>query len=450
MKIQHKITLASSALFGIVFLIVAVVIYLSFNNTSNHIFYGELARTAKIAGMFYLEKDELTKSQYKPIEEAFYNLSPDQKISIYDEEDNIAFDTEDQSEDMSPRLNEIRQKVTLNFKNGSNYYHGLFYEDNQGDFVVLVKAKSPLIQGQLENLILILGLSFLLGMIILVTLTFRLSNLAYRPVRGTIKQVNTLNLNQKPLSLQYRKTGDELEELFEAFNSLLQEIEQNYEQQKNFIDYASHELKTPLAGIINQLEVSLKRERDKKEYEESAQIVLHEAERMRGILKNLLTFSSLNRVAHQKETIRIDELVWDVIDELSDRYSTDKFQIDLKIPSERFQVLEFQGNQTLLHLAVQNIIGNAAKFSKDHPVAITLKSTDGYLVMRIKDEGIGINKKDLDKIAQPFYRAENATQFPGSGLGVSIALRVFELHHIHYAIKSKVGKGTTITLEFSG
>src|SRR5699024_8932991 len=134
--------------------------------------YGELARTAKIAGMFYLEEDELTKAQYQPIADAFYNLSPDQKISIYDEQDSTAFDTEkNKSKTIIPRLDEIRQKGILNFKRGQDYYHGLFYEDNQGDFVVLVKAKNPLIQSQLQNLSLILVLSFLLGMTLLIMLT---------------------------------------------------------------------------------------------------------------------------------------------------------------------------------------------------------------------------------------------------------------------------------------
>src|SRR5699024_8961731 len=127
MKIRHKLTFVSSALFGVVFIIAAVVIYWSFDKSSKNIFYGELARTAKIAGMFYLEEDELTKAQYQPIADAFYNLSPDQKISIYDEQDSTAFDTEkNKSKTIIPRLDEIRQKGILNFKRGQDYYHGLF------------------------------------------------------------------------------------------------------------------------------------------------------------------------------------------------------------------------------------------------------------------------------------------------------------------------------------
>src|SRR5690625_2262164 len=448
MKISHKLTLVSSLLFAGVFLIVSVMIYISFNNTSKHIFYAELARTAKIAGMFYLEKDELSKTQYQPIEEAFYNLSPDQKISIYDEQDAIAFDTEDQSPELISSLDEIRQKETLNFKRGSDYYHGLFYEDNQGDFVVLVKAQSPMIQDQLNNLILILGLAFLLGMTLLVMLTSWLSKLAYKPVRHTIQQVNTLDLNQKPLHLKYKSTTDELEELFEAFNVLLKEIEQTYDQQKNFVDYASHELKTPLAGIISQLEVQLARERQPEEYRETSEVVLFEAERLRDILKNLLTFSSLNRVVHRKQMMRIDELLWEVLEQLSKKYSPNKFKVEMEVSPENSDLLEYEGNRILFGMALYNLLDNAAKFSDDTEVTIYFEIRKNRLNLIIQDRGIGMNTQDLKRIAQPFYRAQNATHYQGSGLGVSIALRILELHDIDFTIESEEGIGTRVILEF--
>lgn len=450
MKIHHKITLVTSILFGLVFLISAIAIYTAFYNSSKQLFHTELARTAQIAGMFYLEKDELSKSQYQPIEEAFYNLSSDQRISIYDEQDSIAFDTEMATEELIVRrLDEIRRKGAMNFKKGLEYYHGLFYEDNQGDFVVLVKAESPLIQSQLEYLAIILISSFIIGMLILIFLTSRLSKLAYSPVRHTIQQVNNLNLNERPLRLEYKSTKDDLEELFGAFNSLLNEIEQTYDRQKNFVDYASHELKTPLAGIISHLEVSLQRLRTAEEYQNTTQTVLNEAERLREILKNLLTFSSINRVIHQKNSVRIDELLWDVIDQLSKKYDQNRFLVNVEVKPENIEVLKFNCNETLLSIALFNLMDNAAKFSDNQPVAIVLKPHNNQLILELRDKGIGIAQKDLQQISQAFYRAENAGKFKGSGLGLSIAFRILELHNINYTIDSHKNQGTHIKLEFS-
>lgn len=448
MKISQKITFVSTSLYAAVFLLVSGIIYISFYNSSNQIFYDELARTAKISGMFYLEKDELSKQDYKPIEESFYNLSSDQQISIYDEKDQIAFDTKTQDADLASKLNKIRQKGALNFKEGDDYYHGLFYIDNQGDFVVLVKAQSELIQNQLRDLLTILLIAFLAGMLILIALTSWLSKLAYRPVRNTIRQVNTLDLNKSPLKLEFKSTGDELEGLVNSFNGLLQEIEQTYRQQKNFVDYASHELKTPLTTMINRLEVNLQRVRKKQEYEETEQTVLKEALRLQNILRNLLTFSSINRVTHQKTKLRIDELIWNVLDKLSVHYERNRFKINLHISSENFDVLEFKGNETLLQMAFYNLMENAAKFSGNKRIDIILTRQNGRLHLSIRDQGIGTNQVDLGKIIQPFYRADNAGDFKGSGLGLGIAKRILELHQIDFSIQSKKEKGTTVVLTF--
>src|SRR5699024_3623405 len=240
-------------------------------------------------------------------------------------------------------------------------------------------------------------------MTLLIMLTSWFSKLAYSPVRHTIKQVNSLDLNQKPLKLTYSPTGDELEELFEAFNALLYEIEQTYEQQKNFVDYASHELKTPLSSIINYSELSLQRERSIEEHKETAKVVLEESERLHGILKNLFTFSSLNRVIHQKNKVRIDELIWKIMDQLAKKYNPQRFKIELNINPEDFSVLEFKANETLLAIALFNLIENAAKFSKENPVQLNFEKEENHLKLEILDQGIGISAADLKKIAQPFY-----------------------------------------------
>ncbi len=448
MKISTKITLGTTALFGLVFFLAAVIIYISFYNGSKRLFYDELARTAKIAGMFYLEEDELSKSQFKPIEKAFYKLNPEQEISIYDDKDSIAFDTKSQNLDLADKLHKIRQKGTLNFQEGEDFYHGLFYRDNQGDFVVLIKAQNLLMQSQLNYLTGILLLAFLCGMTILIVLIPWLSKLAYKPVRQTIKQVNTLNLNQKPLKLTYKSTKDEIEELVQAFNALLHEIEKSYEEQKNFVDYASHEMKTPLTGIINQLEVSLQRNRTLQEHREVEKVALEESIRLQNILKNLLIFSSLNRTVHHKKWIRVDELLWSVIEELSSRYGEEKFKVELSIPAKAFKLLEVEANETLLHMAILNILDNAAKFSPTAAVEMLLKAKDDQLVLVINDKGIGMTEEDLQHITQPFYRAPNAAGYAGNGLGMSISYEILKLHKIQFKISSKPQCGTKIELSF--
>ncbi|WP_249603054.1 HAMP domain-containing sensor histidine kinase [Zunongwangia pacifica] len=448
MKIQQKITLITSLIFGLIFLCSSFIIYTAFYRSSKNIFFQELSRTAKISAMFYLERDELSQKGFQPIQDAFYNLSADQEVSIFNKNGRIAFNTKQLEKDWSEKIEIIKEKGELNFREDDTYYHGLFYQDNQGDFVVLVKAINPLIQSQKSKLISILAISFFISMTILIFLTSYLSKLAYKPVREIIKQVSHLNLNKTPLQLSYKSSKDELEELFQAFNHLLSEIETSYEQQKNFVDFSSHELKTPLATIINQLEISLKKERENAEYRQTSAQVLQEARQLQQILEHLLTLSNLNRKIQYKEKLRIDEIIWQIIEKLSLTYGEEKFQVKLEVLPEDFEVLQFKGNETLLYMALFNCIENAAKFSKEEVVNIRLFQQKEHLHLEILDHGIGILEKDLKYINQPFFRGNNTAGFQGNGLGMSIALKVFQLHQITYSITSQPQEFTKIQLQF--
>src|SRR5699024_7655416 len=165
---------------------------------------------------------------------------------------------------------------------------------------------------------------------------------------------------------------------------------------------------------------------------------------LQGILKNLLTFSSLNRVIHQKNKVRIDELIWKIMDQLAKKYNPQRFKIELNINPEDFSVLEFKANETLLAIALFNLIENAAKFSKENPVQLNFEKEENHLKLEILDQGIGISAADLKKIAQPFYRSSKVSNLEGSGLGVSIAIRILELHEIDFSIQSEEGKGTKV------
>ncbi|SFU75390.1 Signal transduction histidine kinase [Pustulibacterium marinum] len=444
MKIQHKITWTSSLLFGGIFAIISILIYTSFIQSSERIFYKDLSRTAQISGMFYLEKDELNKANFSPIQNAFYQLNPERKISIYDQNTTTVFNTEDQIDVNKAILNKIRNENIYNFQIDDVFYHGLFYKDNQGDFVVLVSSKNQLIEEQKKSLLTILLVTFIFGMFILILFTSQLAKYAYKPVRNIIKQVDLLDLNTSELLLSYPKTKDELEELFEAFNNLLNEIKYSYQQQKNFVDHASHELKTPLASIINNLEVTLQRPRTTTEYQENNVTVLQAAHRLEQILKNLLLLSGIQRTIQDKTTTRIDEIIWEIINDLQQKYP-DRFQIDLQIPPEKTTILTAKVNQTMVYMALFNLMENAAKFSQN-PVKITLKESQEKLQISIQDEGIGIPPQELAFLKQPFYRSTNAGTFEGNGLGFSIAAIILEAHHIQMHLQSQLNTGTTITV----
>lgn len=316
--------------------------------------------------------------------------------------------------------------------------------------MILVGAENPHFENQQQNLLFILLIAFLLGLSILIITTNQLSRFVYRPVTNVIKQVNSLNLHKKSLLLEYPHTKDELEELFRAFNSLLAEIERTYGIQKNFIDHASHELKTPLAGLISDIEITMRKERDLEFYKNKMQLIHADAIRLKQILDNLLLLSELERSKNiPLENVRVDEVFWDVLEQLSKKYGPEKFQLELKIPQESLEHLTHPSNTTLLYIAIYNFIDNAAKFSPPREVVnITFLMYQNNLKIVIEDKGIGIAREELRLLEQPFYRAKNAAAHDGNGLGFSIAVKILKLYNIEFSIESELDKGTIISLLF--
>lgn len=119
-------------------------------------------------------------------------------------------------------------------------------------------------------------------------------------------------------------------------------------------------------------------------------------------------------------------------------------RIQLTTPPERIATL---GDPAALSVAFGILIDNALKYSpSDKPVAVTLHRSGDNATVLIADKGIGIPARDLDSVGQRFYRASNAAQVPGTGLGLFSAGRIVQLHNGRIEIDSREGEGTRITV----
>lgn len=450
MKIQHKLTLNSSLVFGLVFTISSVLIYLTFIRSAERIFFEELSRTASLTAMFYLEEDELSTRDYSKIEKKFLTASANQEIRLYDKTGKIHYGEADPDSNITDKiLKTVRANGKYSFKVGNAFYYAIYYRDNQGSFSIIIKANNPTLEAQETELIRILLTALLIGMIVIVVLSYSLSKEAYRPVRQIIEQVKNMDMTSGKHTLSYAGTKDELEDLFKEFNSMMEKTYQNIQIQKNFINHASHELKSPLASIVGNLEVLLQKDREILEYKHANQNVLKDAERLEKILQNLLVLTGLDQQNHEKTSEeRLDEILWEVLDQLAGEYKTTRINVLWNLPENNTALLLYKCVPTQIYIALYNLIENAAKFSNLEPVEIVLTDTAGRLSIEIQDKGTGISEEDLAHISEPFYRGQNAFKTKGNGLGMAIATKIFDNHGIKISISSVVGEGTCIRLFF--
>ena len=217
---------------------------------------------------------------------------------------------------------------------------------------------------------------------------------------------------------------------------------------KEFVANVSHELKTPITTIKSYAETLMDNEVDKEIETKFLNVIDKECDRMARLVSDLLQLSNLDykKTVWQKQTVYIPELIDEILLKLEFAYKEKnqkiKFNIEETIPE---LVIDKDG----IEQVILNIISNAIKYTENNgEVSINVNSFDENIIIKIKDNGLGIPEDDQRRIFERFYRVEKgrSRDMGGTGLGLSIAKQIVEAHGGEISLNSLIGEGTTIEI----
>ena len=231
--------------------------------------------------------------------------------------------------------------------------------------------------------------------------------------------------------------------LQKSFKNMLIRLKEQSQLQIDFVNNASHELKTPIFVIKGYVDMLNDWGKDDKEVLDEGLIVLKkEIQNMQELTEKLLFLAKSRNLTIEKTSINLDNILKEVIDNLSFAYPKQKINYS---SSEIF----IDSDVALLKLLFKNLIENAIKYGKDNPINIELKKENKTKII-IEDFGIGISEKALPHIFERFYREDEARnrEIKSYGLGLSIVKEIVALLNIDIQVESQLGKGTKITLLF--
>lgn len=305
---------------------------------------------------------------------------------------------------------------------------------------------SQMVALNLRNILLIV---YLLLLASLYFISKFIAGRSIRPVQSVTETTNRItrnNLNERVLIPQNK---DELYDLSTGINNLLQRIENALERERQFTSDASHELRTPLATLKGTLEVLIRRPREQAEYEEKIKYSLAEIDRMTETIEQLLLLARLDTASKIED--RTEMPLTTIIDEILSRHKNQIAEKKLSISFKSDMDKEVFVPHYFSNLILENIIGNAIKYTGDNSkVQIALIPSGSKTICTVQDEGIGIKKEDLDKLFNNFFRSEalNHKNIPGNGLGLSIAKKAADAIGAGIAVESGLNQGTTFTISF--
>ena len=231
--------------------------------------------------------------------------------------------------------------------------------------------------------------------------------------------------------------------LQKSFKNMLIRLKEQSQLQIDFVNNASHELKTPIFVIKGYIDMLNDWGKNDKEVLDEGLIVLKkEIQNMQELTEKLLFLAKSKNLIAEKNNINLDNVLKEVIDNLSFAYPKQKINYT---SSEIF----IDSDIALLKLLFKNLIENAIKYGKDNPINIELKKEKKVKVI-IEDFGVGISEKALPHIFERFYREDESRnrEIKSYGLGLSIVKEIINLLDIDIQVESQLGKGTKITLLF--
>jgi two-component system sensor histidine kinase QseC len=317
-------------------------------------------------------------------------------------------------------------------------WHVFSISSENGEYVIHVGQRDDIRQQMVNSIASEQGISFLFALPILGVMIWLIVNRTLSPLNQLKRQLARREFGNLQ-ALPAKRLPDELLPVVNQINSLFQQLEQAINNERNFTSDASHELKTPLAGLLTQMQVAQKTEDPavrKLALQKAQQAVM----RMTHMVQQLLT---LSRVQHDsasinKQTLNVNEALIAVIADMDAVAHAKSIDLELQVAAN----LAINANSQLLQILVRNLVDNAIKYSPNGSrVLVKAQATEQHIDISVDDSGNGVADADYQRLTQRFYRCvETASSVEGSGLGLSIAQRIISLHHAEIQFsKSELG-----------
>lgn len=285
--------------------------------------------------------------------------------------------------------------------------------------------------------ILVLGLCALSGLFFtrsMVSQLSAISNTARKIAGGDFKA-----------RLQVERT-DEIGELSETINYMASELENAETMKNDFISSVSHELRTPLTAIRGWGETAkMSLGSDEELVSRGLDVVLSEADRLSGLVEDLLDFSRMQSgrmVVNVAVPIDVAELLGTVADMYTELAAKQSIELSYTPPAQTSTVI---GDPDRLKQVFINVIDNAVKYTEKGGLVLVAQIRDeGCVRIIVKDTGVGIPAEDLDHVKEKFFKSNKTVR--GSGIGLAVADEIIKQHKGLIFVESTEGVGTTVTV----
>ena len=269
-----------------------------------------------------------------------------------------------------------------------------------------------------------------------------ISSRTFKPIEKIVATANSINdADDLTDRIALKRGPKEMKQLAGAFDRMFERLEKVFDAERQFTSDASHELRTPTAIILAECDRAKRKAKTPEDYRESIDNISEQGHRMSALIDELLGITRL-----QQGTERYPLSKGDLSEFVT--LSCEEFvpadDRGIRMETEIEPGIECSFNASLMSRVIYNLLQNAYKYGRDNGyVRLSLGRENNDAVIRVKDNGIGIKKEDLDKIWQRFWQADSSRGAEGgNGLGLAMVKEIAELHGGSVTAESTEGRGS--------
>lgn len=433
---------------------VALLMFQMFAFTHSYLREEQFELREKVEDFIHDNYNLITHRKYSEVDKSLKNLSI--RISIFDENKKLLasnIDKNDKYVEVEPFRDDIiyhinavnakRVKESGSVTIASRVYYLKTY--------MPIDEMADLLNRSERNIL----ITFLTGSLIVIILSLYL----FYQVRNPF-----INLQQSAVKIS---NGDFSNEIFvpnggplvqlslaiykmaKKLKSQIEDLRKTEDFRKSFIEDISHEIKTPLTGILSSIGI-MREFKDKypEQVNKCVNILDNNANRLNNLVQQILSLAQIEDLSmlENKNFIKFD--LKTTLENSVISCNSMLQNANMKVNLDIAEPVEIMGDIVLIEQAITNLIVNAVKYSKSSQIDIKMSHVGDMAVIVIKDYGVGISPNDVDHIFDRFYRVDKARsrELGGSGLGLAIVKNIVLLHNGTIELDSSVNKGCTFTL----
>lgn len=432
MTIRKKIVLYFSSILLVLVGITFVFIYMLFAEYREEEFQQRQKEKIVTTLKFLNDVEEMNESIAQAMDKITIHDFYDEKLLIYNQKKELIHASIDDlpiaiSNNILNKLS--KQTEWIETKEGSYDVIGVYVESRNGVFYGISKAYDEFGFTKLRFLGWLLVLIYVGIALVVFLIANYISQKIAKPITDITRKIQNYDFDKEtePLNLE-GVDEDEIKTLALRFNELMQRTRESFVFQKHAIQHISHELKTPISVLVSNLE-KLEESSDLPEIKEGLYRQKVGTKSLADIINTLLEISKIEaRPKIVKDDVRIDEVVFDVINELEAIYPDFFFKIDFNIENPSEKELKVEGNRQLLRSAFMNLLLNSIVYNSENYTDIIFTISPETLSVKIINSGAILNKKEQSYLFDHYFRGDNSKGKSGFGLGLVLVKKIVTIH----------------------